>query len=357
MGKAAIAAIIVIVIIAIVIGLFYYSYSQIQVSLNDVKFHSIEWTTFSWSTLVSLGLNALTGNWLGAAFDLIDGVNLNLIFGLSNHGLFPVYIPNLSYDLYVNGAYVGTGYSDRANTIYPGQTDEFPILQNFKKSSLNPAISSIISNGGVMEIKVKGTAYFQILGFSIPVPFESSKQISIYDEIRSRLNDEIQKQQEIERQAAAARAAAAVKAAADVAAKFEESLKYSAQALLEQLFGSPKDLDLKLPGKTIIDDTYQVYPGGYSSHWIDITCHFNLKGGFIASAALGNDIKVYILSEDNFKSFEKGQNVPTYYNSDKVESGIFDVTLTAGKYYIVMDNRYSIFSSKNVQLQAAWTCV
>ena len=73
-------------------------------------------------------------------------------------------------------------------TIYPGDDKEILIVQNFQKSGLSPVISSIISNDGVMQITVKGTAYFGILGFNIPVPFESVQQISIKDEIENKIN-------------------------------------------------------------------------------------------------------------------------------------------------------------------------
>jgi LEA14-like dessication related protein len=181
-----------VLIIAIIGLLFYYSYTQIHVTLNDASFHSIDWAPFSWSTLLKLGLNALTGNWLGIAFDLVDGINLNLLFGVTNNGLLPVYIPDLSYDLSLNGVNVGKGYTTIDATIYPGHTQEITALQNLKKSSFSPAISSIVSNGGVIELKVSGTAYFKLFGLSIPIPFESTKQISIIDEIKSRLNNENQ---------------------------------------------------------------------------------------------------------------------------------------------------------------------
>ena len=175
-------------IIAIVGGLLYYSYTQINVELNEISFHSIDWADMTFSTLINLGLDAIAGDWLGAAIDLVDGVNLNLFFGLTNNGLLPVYIPDLSYDLLVNGINVGEGYTTIDATIYPGDGKEIPIVQNFQKSGLSPAISSIISNEGVMEIKVMGTAYFKILGLEIPVPFESTEQISIKDEIENKIN-------------------------------------------------------------------------------------------------------------------------------------------------------------------------
>jgi len=175
-------------ILAISGGLLYYSYTQINVELNTVSFHSIDLANITFSTLMNLGLDAITGNWLGAAMDLVDGVNLNLFFGLSNNGFLPVYIPDLSYDLVVNGVNMGQGYTTIDATIYPGDNKEIPIVQNFQKSGLSPAISSIISNDGIMEIKVRGTAYFEILGLDIPVPFESTEQISIKDEIENKIN-------------------------------------------------------------------------------------------------------------------------------------------------------------------------
>lgn len=187
---------IVIAIIVIVLGLIAYSYTQIHVSLNDVSLKSIDWESFSWSTLLKLGLNVLTGNWLGTAFDLIQGINLDLTFGLSNNGVLPVYIPDLSYDLWINGVSMGSGRSPINITINPGYTKEIIVSQKFQKDSLMPAIESIVRNDGIIELRVSGTAYFKLLGLNIPVPFESTKQVSIVDEIKNRLNGEIQKNQQ-----------------------------------------------------------------------------------------------------------------------------------------------------------------
>ena len=182
--KIGIGAIITIVIIS---GLVAYSYTQIHITLNEVTLHSIDFEPFSLSTLFNLGLDVLAGNWLDAAFDLIQGVNLNLIFGLSNFGVLPVYIPDLSYDLSINGIPVGKGQSTIDMTINPGETKEILVLQNFEKNGLSPAISSIVDTGGVIDLNVSGTAYFILLGKTIPIPFESSKQVSIIDEIEKRL--------------------------------------------------------------------------------------------------------------------------------------------------------------------------
>jgi len=185
---AGIVIALILVILVIISGLSAYSYTQINVSLNDVKFHSIDLISFSFTDLLSLGFDALSGNILGAVFDLIDGINLNLIFGLTNNGFLPVYIPDITYDLSLNGVPMGQGSSVIDATVNPGQTKQITVFQNFKKSSLTPAASAIIADGGMLDLKVSGTAYFKLLSLSIPVPFESSKQILIIDEIKKKLN-------------------------------------------------------------------------------------------------------------------------------------------------------------------------
>ena len=187
-----IAVAISISIIAILFGLIAYSYTQIHVSLSEVSSVDIELETLSWANLIKLGLDVLSGNWIVAALDVIAGINLELVFELSNNGLLPVYIPELSYDLSINGIPIGTGNSEINTTINPGETKEIPILQNLQKTSFSPAIESIINTEGVIDVGVSGTAFFELLGQRIPIPFESTRQVSIVDEIQNQLNQQIQ---------------------------------------------------------------------------------------------------------------------------------------------------------------------
>jgi len=187
-----IVAAISISIIAILFGLIAYSYTQIHVSLSEVSSVEIELENLSWANLIKLGLDVLSGNWIVAALDVIAGINLELVFELSNNGLLPVYIPELSYDLSINGIPIGTGNSEINTTINPGETKEIPILQNLQKNSFSPAIESIINTEGVIDVGVSGTAFFELLGQRIPIPFESTRQVSIVDEIQNQLNQQIQ---------------------------------------------------------------------------------------------------------------------------------------------------------------------
>ena len=177
-------------VVLIVLGLVAYSYTQISASFNDVSSVNVELETLSFSSLIKLGLDVLSGNWLSAALDVIAGIELELVFELTNNGLLPVYIPELQYGLSINGIFIGNGTSIIDATIDPGKTKQINVIQNFQKDSLSPSIESIINSNGVIDVGIKGVAYFELLGFKIPFDFESSKQVSIVDEIQKQLNQQ-----------------------------------------------------------------------------------------------------------------------------------------------------------------------
>jgi len=239
---------------------------------------------------------------------------------------------------------VGKGYSKIDVTINPGETKEFPVVQNFKKSSLSPAVESIVSTGGKIKLHVSGTAYFKLLGLSIPIPFESTKQTSIVDEIKSRLNKEIQKNQQQQK--------------SSVSSSLGQSLQKAAQSIADEILGTQSDnLDLTLPGKTIVNSVYKIKPGTFTWLSFVLPCMAKVKGGFSASAALGDNIIVLILDENGLKMLQNNKSPPAYYYSGKVESDTFSVTLNPGKYYFVLLNTYSTISTKTVSLQATESCV
>jgi len=62
MRKGAIVGIVFLIIIIIVGILFTYSYTHLNVSLNNVEFQSTDWEELSWSTLLKVGLNTLSGD-------------------------------------------------------------------------------------------------------------------------------------------------------------------------------------------------------------------------------------------------------------------------------------------------------
>ena len=189
MKPTVIGILISIVVVAVFFSLVAYSYTQITVNLEGVTLDSIDWTSISVSTLIKIGLDVLRGDWIDSALALIEGINLNFIFQFSNNGILPVHIPDLSYDLSINDVYVGQGNSTINTTINPGETKEIPILQNFQRDSLIPTVESIVDRNGIMDLHISGIAYFKLLILEVPIPFESTYQISIIDEAETHLDN------------------------------------------------------------------------------------------------------------------------------------------------------------------------
>ena len=175
------------IIITIFAGLFAYSYSQLSISLTDVQYASVDLKKLSWSGVIQLGVYVLSGNWIDAISDLILGINLNLMFQLSNNGLLPVYVPDFSYDVLINDVSLGSGTGHAEFVLNPGDTIDIVTFQNIQKNNISSTLYSLTETEGTVKITVKGNAYFKLLWFNVPIPFESSKEISIYDEINNAL--------------------------------------------------------------------------------------------------------------------------------------------------------------------------
>lgn len=177
-----------IVILGIVVGLEIYSYFQIEISLTDLSSVEIRLVSLSITELTKIILNSLSGEWVSSVLSLIDDIVLGLDFELSNKGLFPIYIPDLTYDLSINGIFVGQGFSKIDSVINPGETKDLKVFQTLKKSNLSPAIKSIIQTNGVVDVKINGTGFYDLFGTKIPLHFESQKEISLIDEIEKQIS-------------------------------------------------------------------------------------------------------------------------------------------------------------------------
>ena len=195
MKPAAIIGIVIAVIITVVVGLVAYSYSQIQLTLENISYQGLD-VTITPGSVGSAIFNGILGNWLSAVLDIVTGVKIGLGFGLSNHGFFPVYIPDVAYDLFVNDIKVGQGQSHIDQTINPGESKNIEDTQDIQFNSLKPAITSIVASEGIVNLKVSGTAYFNLLGISVPVPFEQTKQVNVVDELKSKISSYVSQNQQ-----------------------------------------------------------------------------------------------------------------------------------------------------------------
>lgn len=81
----------------------------------------------------------------------------------------------------------------------------------------------------------------------------------------------------------------------------------------------------------------------------------NLKGHFAATGGTGNDIEVYVLTEDDLVNWQNGHTVNTLYNSGRVTQETVNVALPtdAGKYCLVFNNKFSFLTPKAVQTDIA----
>ncbi len=78
-----------------------------------------------------------------------------------------------------------------------------------------------------------------------------------------------------------------------------------------------------------------------------------VNGHFSATGGTGNDIQCYILDDDGLVNFKNGHPATAYFNSGKVtQAKIGAVLVTPGTYYLVLDNRFSLFTPKAVQVEA-----
>ena len=76
-----------------------------------------------------------------------------------------------------------------------------------------------------------------------------------------------------------------------------------------------------------------------------------LHVSFRAYGGSGNDIKVYLFDKDSFINWENGHSVTPLYSTEKETIDEFSIPVTSGKkYYIVIDNTFSIFSKKYVKI-------
>jgi hypothetical protein len=79
-----------------------------------------------------------------------------------------------------------------------------------------------------------------------------------------------------------------------------------------------------------------------------------LVGHFTANGGLGNDIRVVVLTEDDFLNWQNGHGARSYYDSKKTTAGSFNVRLPSAPatYRIVFDNSFSLLSNKTIDVEA-----
>lgn len=107
--------------------------------------------------------------------------------------------------------------------------------------------------------------------------------------------------------------------------------------------------------ETIVDSEFTVSPSynGYQYYKITVpsnATNASVDGHFWAKGGDGNDIKVYVMSEDSLVNFQNHHDSTTFFNSNRVTQEAIQASLpSAGSYYVVFDNTFESNAQKTVK--------
>ncbi|AMU87192.1 hypothetical protein Dm11a5_1366 [Dehalococcoides mccartyi] len=106
---------------------------------------------------------------------------------------------------------------------------------------------------------------------------------------------------------------------------------------------------MSLADKTITVQANSYYRQQFSI--FSVMQNTQVISSFYASGGAGNDIRLLILDSTAFVNWSNGHSVSSYYDSGKLTTLSFNLNLPTGTYYLVLDNTFSIISSKQVKVQ------
>ena len=110
---------------------------------------------------------------------------------------------------------------------------------------------------------------------------------------------------------------------------------------------------IQLHRYTIGTGTLTANPANYTFYPLEVpvgATNVRMQGHFSASGGAGNDVEVFLMNQDEYTNWQNRHATGTFYKSGRVTVGDVNVTLPegAGKYYLVFNNRFSLFSQKVV---------
>jgi len=116
----------------------------------------------------------------------------------------------------------------------------------------------------------------------------------------------------------------------------------------------------------IFNDQETVSAGAYTPHPFTIptgASNSSVSGTFTAQGGSDNDIKVYIIDDADFENYTNNvqgivqADFSCLYYSGQVHTASFNVNLSGGNYYLILNNKFSISYQKlvNTQMNATYT--
>ncbi|MDG6971037.1 MAG: hypothetical protein JRN54_08035 [Nitrososphaerota archaeon] len=174
-----------------VVGSFeYLSFTQTSSSYSGVSFDGV---TLASPTALNAASEVIhlyaattspTPDSVAAAIvGIITSVRVNITLSLYDGGVFPVYIPSETHQVFIDGLLVGTGET-RSLWIWPGASATVQIVESISTGELLPIVSAAIASGGKVQYDIVGSASFA--GGS--APFTRTGQIDVGAYIASQLH-------------------------------------------------------------------------------------------------------------------------------------------------------------------------
>jgi hypothetical protein len=108
---------------------------------------------------------------------------------------------------------------------------------------------------------------------------------------------------------------------------------------------------IKTGNQQVVQQAFTVKPEAFRYFKVEIPPSLRnttLSGRFSTSGGQGNDIQVIVTNEDGLTNIKNGHSGRVWYDSGKVTVGNVNVRLSPGTYYIIFNNRFSVFSNKAV---------
>lgn len=108
-------------------------------------------------------------------------------------------------------------------------------------------------------------------------------------------------------------------------------------------------LILETEKQVLYDETIKVNAGSYVKYGFFVKFNTNLR----LEVKSDLDFNVWLISEDEIDDFERGETFEYNANASRTKITSFntDVILGMGWHYVVLDNKYSWFTAKNISIK------
>jgi len=99
----------------------------------------------------------------------------------------------------------------------------------------------------------------------------------------------------------------------------------------------------------VIDDVVVVKPLDYEAYVFHLGFPANIEINL--NFREGQDINLYIMEEKEYEVWINGGEARAYVIRKKIGSGVFTEQLPPGTHVLILDNRYSLLTSKTIEIE------